>query len=219
MRYGSLTPRLRDEPGHFQAARRVDPVSELYRRSTDRIYASADLIAPELPPRSYLSPEELAARVESLRWLDNPVWEATEPSSHYHRRGEALLSHATHGDVRQRRDDLDGVDTASHLSSDVILQEDPNPGLSCISDRRLTFESDRCTLSESSIWTTYMPTTRTVLRGFGCTQEVCGCRHAPATPRAPSHCTSRLACALRRWRSSAAGDSRRAGRRRLVANF
>ena len=123
---GSLTPRVRGEAGSFSPRRPMDPVDAAYRLSSESVMASESLVPRELRPdmdearRVATAEAELAAK--DARWDADPIWVASEAQMQYHMRGEAVLTHATHGDTRVLRDDLDAVSTAAHVASDVFVQ-------------------------------------------------------------------------------------------------
>ena len=136
---GSLTPRVRGDPTSFTPAKPLDPVSVAFRDSSSSVLASEEIIAREQPANERLEeiePMVAAARQELQRgrrleaaavertrqWEGNPIWEASIPTTRYHMRGEATLTHVAHGDVHLLRDDLDTVSTATHISSDVYVQ-------------------------------------------------------------------------------------------------
>lgn len=119
--HGQLTPRRRGQPGAFSPQKPMDPVQAAYKLSSDHLMANVDLLPPELSPRADIA--QAAARAATDSWEVDPLWEATEAKLHYHMRGTAVLSHATHGsDVRPVRDDLDTVSTATHVRSNVYVQ-------------------------------------------------------------------------------------------------
>jgi hypothetical protein len=57
------------------------------------------------------------------RWQEDPVWVTEAPKTTFHLDEEMSFSHVAQGDaIRPIRDDLDYVDEAQHLGSDVHVQ-------------------------------------------------------------------------------------------------
>ena len=125
---GTLKPRLRDAPGEFVPARPLDPVTATYKLASE----GADVWAHHeagAPMGEGVTGDPRVVKYNTRQWQADPLWEATEPKEYYGFHGEGMLAHtatrtvtAADGSVRVIRDDLDGVDTAEHISSDVYTQ-------------------------------------------------------------------------------------------------
>lgn len=67
-------------------------------------------------------PGATAVDAPRIDWDEQPLWVASEAVTTYELDAEQSMSHATHGDRHLIRDDLDGVDHATHVGSDVYVQ-------------------------------------------------------------------------------------------------
>lgn len=123
MAHGSLEPRSRGQAGGFSPRAFVDPVSEVYQRSSEFLDAFAPLAtgALELPTQEATAGAERATE-GAARWLEEPTWEANEPTMRFHMTGESVVRHSARRDVRGLRRDLDTVDTAEHMGSELHVQ-------------------------------------------------------------------------------------------------
>ena len=124
---GTLKPRLRDAPGGCAGAAAC-PVTATYKLASE----AADVWAHHeagAPMGEGVTGDPRVVKYNTRQWQADPLWEATEPKEYYGFHGEGMLAHtatrtvtAADGSVRVIRDDLDGVDTAEHISSDVYTQ-------------------------------------------------------------------------------------------------
>jgi hypothetical protein len=124
MAHGSLVPRLRSSGDVFSPHIPIDPISEVYRGSREFLDAWDPNIqdAPELPVAEEMTEEE-RAREDTSRWLDEPVWEAREPTVRTYLNGQASLTHTSRDGEAMLRDGLGAVETARHVRSHSYVQQ------------------------------------------------------------------------------------------------
>lgn len=107
-----LTPRARSTAGDVTMPSAMDPAATMWRG-----FDAVEGVPPEL------GSEPADGGELGERWQEDPVWVTEAPKTTFHLDEEMSFSHVAQGDaIRPIRDDLDYVDEAQHLGSDVHVQ-------------------------------------------------------------------------------------------------